>query len=163
MSISDEYRTRFTPWGGLPEHFACSLQDAFIKSCNWKKIPDLGGGWKKFVQRLLSWDILVGFLRGLGTSFDVDALQPNGSEISGVLLLMLNLLCKMRHRLCRLHSHRVEFTTEKPYRFCWANSVSKTKKYRKIWRKRCTFMSVGHQIFEPVVKWEILVCFNYEI
>lgn len=42
---------------------------------------------------LLSWDRLVGFPGGLGTSFDVDALQVNGSEISGVLLVP-NLLCK---------------------------------------------------------------------
>lgn len=106
------------PGGGLPEHFASSLLwGTFIKSCNWKKIPDLGGGWKKFVQRLLSWDRLVGFPRGLGTSFDVDALQPNSSEILGVLLLMLNLLCKMRHRSCHLHSQEWSSVPESPIGF----------------------------------------------
>lgn len=44
--------------GRAAERFASSLQDTFIKSRNWRKIPDLGGGWKKFVQRLLSWDRL---------------------------------------------------------------------------------------------------------
>jgi len=84
-----------------------------------------------FVQHLLSWDRLVGFPRRLGTSFDGDALQPDSSEISGVLLLVLNLLCKVRHKSYCLYSHGVDFTTEKPRRFCWANPVGKTKKYRR--------------------------------
>lgn len=70
--------------------------------------------WNKFDQRLLRWDRLVGFLKGLLISFDIDALQLNGSEISGVLLLMLNFLCKMRHRSYCLQSHGAEFTTKKP-------------------------------------------------
>lgn len=98
----------------LPECFASSLRDTFITSRHWEKIPGLSGDWKKFGQRLLRWNRLVGFLRGLVIAFDVDAPQPNDSEISGVLLLMLNLLCKTRHGADCFQSHGAEFTTKKP-------------------------------------------------
>lgn len=61
-------------WQGGCLDILLSLYDTFMKSHNWKKFPDLCGGWKKFVQLLLSWDRPVGFPGGLCTSFDVDAL-----------------------------------------------------------------------------------------